>query len=51
MDFLAYPVHLITAHPFAYMAITIIFIILMAIISSGPKSKFHSLEPYRGSYV
>ena len=39
MDFLAYPIHLIVAHPFGYMAVVIVWTIAMAIFSKGPKNK------------
>jgi hypothetical protein len=46
MDFPVYLLHLIFAHPFAYMAVAVVFPIVMANLTKGPKNKFQ-----RGLYV
>jgi hypothetical protein len=46
MDYLIYPIHLLTAHPFCYMAIAVLLPIGMAIFTNGPKNKFQ-----RGLYA
>ncbi|MDP9078813.1 MAG: hypothetical protein M3O71_15395 [Bacteroidota bacterium] len=39
MDFLIYPVHLFTTHPFAFMTVVIVLVFVMAIFTKGPKNK------------
>ena len=46
MDFPVYILHLIFAHPFAYMVVAVVFPIVMANITKGPKNNFQ-----RGLYI